>query len=79
MKKEIKAMIGTIIKVFISSILSMIIAHGNIYDVNWKEVLGAGAISVAILLYNYFSPNDTRYGPEAKQVSNEKSDNLPGS
>jgi hypothetical protein len=79
MKQEIKAMIGTIIKVFISSILSMVIAHGNIYEVDWKEVLGAGAISVAILLYNYFSPSDHRYGPEAKQVSNETNNNLPGS
>ena len=60
--KEFNAMVGTFLKVSISSVLSMVIAKGGIWGVDWKELISAAAISGAMVLYNYFNPSDPRYG-----------------
>lgn len=62
--KEIKAMIGTFLKVSISSVLSMVIAHGSVWGLDWKELVSVAAISGGMVLYNYFNPSDPRYGSQ---------------
>ena len=60
--KFLNSIYGSYIKVFLSAILTMIIAKGDIYLVTLKECLGAGIISILPIIINYLNPNDTRYG-----------------
>jgi len=60
--KQLEAMAGTFIRAVISTITGLIIGHGTIYGLNWKELIGAGAIAGIMVLYNYFNASDPRYG-----------------
>jgi hypothetical protein len=55
-------MYGSWIKVFVSAVLTMIIAKGNIYLITLEECISAGVISILPIIINYLNPNDTRYG-----------------
>lgn len=60
--KFLNTIYGSWIKVFLSAILTMIIAKGDIFAVSLKECLSAGVISILPIIINYLNPHDTRYG-----------------
>jgi hypothetical protein len=60
--KFLNTIYGSWIKVFLSAVLTMIIAKGDIFAVSLKECLSAGAISILPIIINYLNPHDTRYG-----------------
>lgn len=60
--KFLNSIYGSYIKVFLSAIITMVIAKGDIYLVTLKECLSAGIISILPIIINYLNPNDTRYG-----------------
>jgi hypothetical protein len=60
--KFLNSIYGSYLKVFISAILTMILAKGDIYSVTLKECISAGVISILPIVINYLNPNDTRYG-----------------
>jgi hypothetical protein len=60
--KFLNSIYGSYLKVFISAILTMILAKGDIYSVTLKECISAGVISIIPIVINYLNPNDTRYG-----------------
>ncbi len=60
--KFLNSIYGSWVKTFVSAILTMIIAQGDIYSVTLKDCLSAGVISILPIIINYLNPNDTRYG-----------------
>lgn len=62
MMKFLNTMYGSYIKVFLSAVLTMIIAKGNIYLITLEECISAGVISILPIIINYLNPNDKRYG-----------------
>jgi hypothetical protein len=64
--KEFKAMLGSFLRVFLSSILTLIIAQGGVTNLEWLHIFEASLISALPVLYNYLNPKDTRYGNGAK-------------
>ena len=62
MNKETKAIIASWFRLVITAMMGVIIAHGSIYGIDWKEVLGAGGFAFVMVVYNYFNPNNHNYG-----------------
>jgi hypothetical protein len=62
MMKFLNSIYGSWVKVFVSAVLTMIIAKGNIYLITIEECISAGVISILPIIINYLNPNDTRYG-----------------
>ncbi len=62
MKKEILAIAGSMFRLSITALIGVVIGHGSIYEVNWKEALGAGGFAAVMVLYNYFNPQNKNYG-----------------
>ena len=62
MMKFLNSIYGSWLKIFLSAILTMVIAKGDIYMVTLKECISAGIISVLPIIINYLNPHDTRYG-----------------
>ena len=60
--KFLNSIYGSWLKIFLSAILTMVIAKGDIYMVTLKECISAGIISVLPIIINYLNPHDTRYG-----------------
>jgi hypothetical protein len=60
--KFLNSIYGSWVKIFLSAILTMVIAKGDIYLVTLKECISAGVISILPIIINYLNPNDTRYG-----------------
>lgn len=60
--KFLNSIYGSWIKIFLSAILTMVIAKGDIYLVTIKECLSAGIISILPIIINYLNPHDKRYG-----------------
>jgi len=64
MMKFLNSIYGSWVKVFLSAVLTMVIAKGNIYLVTLEECISAGIISILPIVINYINPNDTRYGKQ---------------
>ena len=64
MMKFLNTIYGSWIKVFLSAVLTMIIAKGDIYLITLKECFSAGIISILPIVINYLNPNDNRYGKQ---------------
>ena len=64
MMKFLNTMYGSYVKVFLSAVLTMIIAKGNIYLITLEECISAGVISILPIIINYLNPNDKRYGKQ---------------
>jgi hypothetical protein len=62
--KFLNSIYGSWIKIFLSAILTMVIAKGDIYMVTLKECFSAGVISILPIIVNYLNPHDTRYGKQ---------------
>ncbi len=62
MMKFLNSIYGSWVKVFVSAVLTMVIAKGNIYLITIEECISAGVISILPIIINYLNPNDTRYG-----------------
>ena len=60
--KFLNSIYGSWLKIFLSAILTMVIAKGDIYLVTLKECISAGIISVLPIIINYLNPHDKRYG-----------------
>jgi len=64
MMKFFNTIYGSWVKVFLSAVLTMIIAKGNIYLITLQECISAGVISILPIVINYLNPNDNRYGKQ---------------
>jgi len=64
MMKFFNTIYGSWVKVFLSAVLTMIIAKGNIYLITLEECFSAGIISILPIVINYLNPNDNRYGKQ---------------
>ena len=64
MMKFLNSIYGSWVKVFLSAVLTMIIAKGNIYLVTLEECISAGIISILPIVINYLNPHDSRYGKQ---------------
>ncbi len=62
MKKEIFAILSSLLRLSITAGMGVIIAHGGVYGVNWKEVAGAAGFAACMVVYNYFNANNKNYG-----------------
>ena len=62
MMKFLNSIYGSWIKVFVSAVLTMIAAKGDIYAITLKDCLNAGVISILPIVINWLNPQDTRYG-----------------
>lgn len=66
MSDQIKAVAGTLVKVFMAACFAQIIAGGTgVLDLGadgWRAVAGAGLGAVVVAAYNWISPSDPRYG-----------------
>jgi len=60
--KFLNSIYGSSGKVFITAVLTMIMAKSDIFAVTLKEVISAGVIAVLPIVINWINPNDTRYG-----------------
>lgn len=60
--KFLNSIYGSWVKIFLSAILTMVIAKGDIYLVTIKECISAGIISILPIIINYLNPHDKRYG-----------------
>ena len=66
MQSEIKAILSSLFRLSLTAMFGVVIAHGGIYGVNWKEVLGAGGFAAVMVLYNYFNVENKNYGKGAE-------------
>jgi hypothetical protein len=66
MKNEVKAIASSLFRLSLTAMIGVIIAHGGIYGINWKEVVGAGGFAAAMVLYNYFNLDNKNYGKGAE-------------
>jgi len=64
MMKFLNNIYGSYVKVFLSAVLTMIIAKGNIYLITLEECISAGVISILPIVINYLNPHDSRYGKQ---------------
>jgi hypothetical protein len=62
MMKFLNSIYGSWLKIFLSAILTMVMAKGDIYLVTLKECISAGIISILPIIINYLNPHDKRYG-----------------
>ncbi len=62
MMKFLNSIYGSWVKIFLSAILTMVMAKGDIYLVTLKECISAGIISILPIIINYLNPLDKRYG-----------------
>ena len=60
--KFLNSIYGSWTKVFVTAVLTMIMAKGDIFAVTLKEVASAGIISIMPIIINWLNPKDTRYG-----------------
>jgi len=60
--KFLNSIYGSWIKIFLSAIITMVMAKGDIYLVTLKECISAGIISILPIIINYLNPHDKRYG-----------------
>jgi hypothetical protein len=60
--KFLNSIYGSWLKIFLSAILTMVMAKGDIYLVTLKECISAGIISILPIIINYLNPHDKRYG-----------------
>lgn len=64
MMKFLNSIYGSYVKVFLSAVLTMIIAKGDIYLITLEECFSAGVISILPIIVNYLNPHDNRYGKQ---------------
>lgn len=60
--KFLNSIYGSWLKIFLSAILTMVMAKGDIYMITLKECISAGIISILPIIINYLNPHDKRYG-----------------
>ncbi len=60
--KEIKAIASSMLRLSITAFMGVVIAHGGIYGVNWKEAAGAAGFAACMVIYNYFNTDNKNYG-----------------
>jgi hypothetical protein len=62
MSPDVKAMIGSWIKVFLSAVLTAVLTSIATGDWYWLTILFAGLVSVLPVIKNYLDEGDPRYG-----------------
>lgn len=61
------------LKVFVTIVLGLILTHGSIWGIDWKEFANSAVISFLPVIINAMNPNDPRYGKKDVKIV-EKSD-----
>jgi hypothetical protein len=67
---------GSYIKVFLTVVLTMVLTHGSIFGINWKEFANAAVMSFIPILINALNPNDPRYGSKKDTEIIPKTDSM---
>lgn len=66
MKKELKAMLSSAGRIFLTVVLAQYINSGlGIFELDMtiiKTFISAGISAIALVFYNYLNSNDPRYG-----------------
>jgi len=66
MSNEHKAMLVSWVKVFVTSLLASFLAlrtpPWELHGEQWLAILWSGLLAVALVVYNFLDPKDTRYG-----------------
>jgi len=68
---KVTAQVGTILKVFVSTLLALMITNGaSVLEMSswndWKPYVAAGIAAVIVWGYNYLNPVEKRYGVGAE-------------
>ena len=59
------------LKVFLSSTLTLVVVAGDIWHLDFKQLLSASIVSTLPVIINFLNPNYTRYGKGSKTPNNE--------
>ena len=59
------------LKVFLSSTLTLVVVAGDIWHLDFKQLLSASRVSTVPVIINLMNPIDTRYGKGSKTPNNE--------
>jgi hypothetical protein len=62
MQKFLNTAAGSYLKVFITIVIGMVITHGSIWGINWKDFANTAVISFLPIIINALNPKDPRYG-----------------
>ena len=68
MKKFLTSPLGSVVKVFVSTVLTMWIAMDDLWAMDihtLKSLATAGVVSCVPMVINYLNPNYTQYGTKS--------------
>lgn len=60
--EQFRKMLASWLRVFVSICIVLVMNHGSIWGIDWKEFLNSAIISFLPVLYNFLNPADPRYG-----------------
>lgn len=70
MNDELRALTGTLLRVFCAAVLAQFLASGaDVFAVDGdglRTILSSGISAVAVTVYNWLNPSDSRYGRGAQ-------------
>lgn len=69
--KDLTRVLESWFKVFLTSVITLIVAAGSVRNVDWWNILDASFISFLPAVINYLNPNYNRYGKGSKTPNNE--------
>jgi len=64
--KDLTRVLESWFKVFLTSVITLIVAAGSVRNVDWWNILDASFISFLPAVINYLNPNYNRYGSNKK-------------
>ncbi len=65
--KDLTRVLESWFKVFLTSVITLIVAAGSVRNVDWWNILDASFISFLPAVINYLNPNYNRYGSNKKK------------
>ena len=65
--KDLTRVLESWFKVFLTSVITLIVAAGSVRNVDWWNILDASFISFLPAVINYLNPNYNRYGSKKKE------------
>jgi hypothetical protein len=73
MKKDtIIKMAQSFARVFCFVILAFVLEHKSIFGIDWMKAIDAASVAGIAVIYNFFNPSYTMYGPDDKTKQDEE-------
>lgn len=60
--EKFKLVIESWLKTFLTVCIVLIMNHGSIWNIDWKEFVNSAIMSLLPIVYNFLNPSDPRYG-----------------